>query len=361
MVSVVCNICSGSYLGEIAAVASAPALSLESIWEEKSPFSMLPCTNGASHHSDQRTSSSLNRLHALADHRAQMKTLVAAPPLNVQEILQTGARTVQEIEAEMRLPAQQVRQRQELERLQQLQIQRERDLRLVEQEQEETRRMHQLQQQEQLLRLGQHQPQQQSMPSPWMAHAHTQLPRTQSPRFHHQHQQQILMLQQEQERQQQERLRELQERLRMEELERNLRAQQSSQIQHQPSAQSRRQSSYVDLQLLQQRRTRSPAAFPGAGTGDLSVLNAQSPPQSIQLQKRLLSELAQAEYMRDVQAISQVEQEALRAEAMRKIMETERMEEKRRRKAAKIAHMVSPVVSSDRCLCVDRTTTVTLQ
>lgn len=34
------------------------------------------------------------------------------------------------------------------------------------------------------------------------------------------------------------------------------------------------------------------------------------------------------------------QQEALRAEAMRKIMETERMEEKRRRRAAKIAHMV---------------------
>ncbi|TFY78939.1 hypothetical protein EWM64_g5071 [Hericium alpestre] len=40
-----------------------------------------------------------------------------------------------------------------------------------------------------------------------------------------------------------------------------------------------------------------------------------------------------------MQASTQEEQEALRAEAMRRIMETERMEEKRRRKAAKIAHM----------------------
>jgi len=53
--------------------------------------------------------------------------------------------------------------------------------------------------------------------------------------------------------------------------------------------------------------------------------------------------VAQVEFMRDMQGISQAEQEALRVEAMRKIMETERiMEEKRRRKAAKIAHMVIP-------------------
>jgi DNA topoisomerase 2-associated protein PAT1 len=49
--------------------------------------------------------------------------------------------------------------------------------------------------------------------------------------------------------------------------------------------------------------------------------------------------MAQVEFMRDMQGISQAEQEALRVEAMRKIMETERMEERRRRKAAKIAHM----------------------
>lgn len=271
---------------------------------------------------------------------------------------------MQEIEAEMRLVAQQARQRQELELRQQ-----ERELRLAEEQQllqqqqqqqlrdQERIRLLQLQQQqliqqEQQLRLQQAH-QQQVTPPPRMVH-HTQaptvLPRTQSPRFHqqHQHQQQILMLQQEQERQQQERLKELQERLRMEELERQLRAQQISQLQQQPSLQARRQATYADLQTLQQRRTHSPAtpAFaPGAtGTGELPLINqhnAQYLPQSIQLQQRLLSEMAQAEFMRDMQGISQAEQEALRAEAMRKIMETERMEEKRRRKAAKIAHMAS--------------------
>lgn len=60
------------------------------------------------------------------------------------------------------------------------------------------------------------------------------------------------------------------------------------------------------------------------------------------MQQRLLSEMAQTEFIRDLQGASATEQEALRMEAMRKIMETERMEEKRRRRAAKIAHMVNP-------------------
>jgi DNA topoisomerase 2-associated protein PAT1 len=74
----------------------------------------------------------------------------------------------------------------------------------------------------------------------------------------------------------------------------------------------------------------------------LSQQNLQHMPQSIQMQQRLLSEMAQAEFVRDLQGASAVEQEALRMEAMRKIMEAERMEEKRRRRAAKIAYMVIP-------------------
>ena len=51
--------------------------------------------------------------------------------------------------------------------------------------------------------------------------------------------------------------------------------------------------------------------------------------------------MAQAEISGDFQAVSKADQEALRAEAMRKIVEAEKMEEKRRKKAAKIAHMAS--------------------
>lgn len=360
MVNIHCPILCQFDLYGTAIVAPHPGTSLESIWDDKSPFSMLSRTNGAARGTDQqRAPSAMSRAtfpsHALADHRiqdqqlrAQSQTPVHATPPMSQGITQTGARTLQEIEAEMRLAAQQARQQQELER-QQLQLQREREMRLVEQEQERLR-LQQLHQHQEQLRLGQHQLQlqQQSTPPPRMVHhAHVQVPRTQSPRLHHQHQHQILMLQQEQERQQQERLKELQERLRMEELERQLRAQQLSQIQRQPSVQARRQASYADLQVLQQRRTQSPA-YRGVSPSELPLMNQQNAqllPQSIQLQQRLLSEMAQAEFMRDMQGISQVEQETLRAEAMRKIMETERMEEKRRRKALKIAHMVSVIRS----------------
>ncbi|KAG2355143.1 topoisomerase II-associated protein PAT1 [Suillus spraguei] len=305
--------------------------SLESIWDDKSPFSML--SRAAGH---QRVPSNLMKspfqpsrspaLNAYADHRS----LGQQQPIS-HGINQAGVRTLQEIEAEMRA-AQQKRKQQEGMLLQvqlQQELQREEELR----RQEESRRQEEFRvqelerqdlqrfQQEHLLadrmraRLEQEQQlrvqQQARMSTPRLA-PHL----APSPRFNqqHQHQQQILLLQQEQERQQQERLKELQEA--------SLRAQQLSQLQQQqPNLLARRQSPYADTQ----RRTHSP------------VIDSQY--AFIQLQQRLLSEMAQVEFMRDMQGISQAEQEALRVEAMRKIMETERMEERRRRKAAKIAHM----------------------
>ena len=58
------------------------------------------------------------------------------------------------------------------------------------------------------------------------------------------------------------------------------------------------------------------------------------------MQQKLLAEMAQAEFLHSLQgspaptnpAEEKEMQEALRAEAMRKIMEAERMEEKRKRK-----------------------------
>ncbi|KAG0705559.1 topoisomerase II-associated protein PAT1 [Suillus ampliporus] len=318
--------------------------SLESIWDDKSMFSILP---RAGDH--QRVPSNLKSpfptsrspaLNAYADHR----------PHNQQQpishgITQMGVRTVQEIEAEMRAAQQkrkqqeeillQVQMQQELQREEELRMKEElrrqelekQDLQRLQQEHVFAERMRALAQ-EQQLRLQQ----QARMSTPRVV---SHIPPAPSPRFNqqHQHQQQILLLQQEQERQQQERLKELQERLRMEELERQLRAQQLSQLQQQPNLLARRQSPYADAQ----RRTHSPAI--DSQYSLFSQQNAQYLPQSIQLQQRLLSEMAQVEFMRDMQGISQAEQEALRAEAMRKIMETERMEERRRRKAAKIAHM----------------------
>ncbi|VDB87996.1 unnamed protein product [Peniophora sp. CBMAI 1063] len=135
-------------------------------------------------------------------------------------------------------------------------------------------------------------------------------------------------------------LQELQEQARQEELERALRAERAAQLQQQQLMQGRylheRQSSnpaaLAELAAMQAMRHGSPSieALYAAQHGAL--------PPGPQRQ-RIMAEYAQAEFMRDFQAASPEEQEQLRAEAMRRIMETERMEEKRRRKAAKIAHM----------------------
>jgi DNA topoisomerase 2-associated protein PAT1 len=174
------------------------------------------------------------------------------------------------------------------------------------------------------------------------------MPQSQSPRFHL-HQQQILLMQQHQEQQQQQRLQELQEQLRMEEIERQLRAQQLSDFQQGPNHFThQRQTSGPILvehqasQVQQQRRQRSPAFTDVQNFQSRSQQNIQHMPQSMQVQQRISSDTAQAEFARDMQGVNTADQEALRMEAMRKIMETERMEEKSRRRAAKIAHMVMP-------------------
>ena len=77
-------------------------------------------------------------------------------------------------------------------------------------------------------------------------------------------------------------------------------------------------------------------------------------PQNIQMQQRLLAEMAQAEFLSTMQGPGHPErglrerelQEMLRVEAMRKIMEAERMDEKRKRKLDKIAYMVSTSLES---------------
>ncbi|EGO22680.1 topoisomerase II-associated protein [Serpula lacrymans var. lacrymans S7.9] len=288
-----------------------PADSLESIWDDKSPFAILSRMNGAGHSADHQRAPSASKSpflpSATNDNRA-----IGHQTSIPQGVNHTGVRTLQEIEAEMHAIAQQ-----------QEQLRRQ-------QEQQEHLRQNQLQQQD-LLRLQQLQQLQQRTPPPRM------LSHSQSPRFHAH---QILQLQQEQERQQQHRLHELQEQLRMEELERHVRAQQVPAMQHQGQSLGRRQTSFNDLQAAQgvhQRRIHSPAFVDQQHTQNSQ--NAQLLPHNIQLQQRLLSEMAQAEFMRDMQGVSPAEQEQLRAEAMRKIMETERMEERRRRKAAKIAHM----------------------
>ncbi|RDB20812.1 DNA topoisomerase 2-associated protein pat1 [Hypsizygus marmoreus] len=332
--------------------------SLEAIWDDRSPFSVLPRTNGAGRsavHEAHRASPSSSRFSPFAE---------AEPAAHQQGHVHSrgplGIRTLQEIEAEMQAAAQQSRtalvQRQLQQQQQQQQLmqqQEEEALRLLQQQEEQEHQrqqilqyqeqQHQLQLQRALQQQQREQQHLQRTPPPRMIPGASQ-----SPRFH-EHQRQILLLQQQQEQQQQQRLLELQEQLRYEEMERQMMARMTLQQSHSPNHfVHRRQPSgptaaeIQAAQVLQQQRrqrSRSPAVnhnnFPVPLQEGLPYL-----PQNIQLQQRLLSELAQAEFLREMQgATSQAEQEALRAEAMRKIVEAEKMEEKRRKKAAKIAHM----------------------
>nr|VWO94664.1 MDR efflux pump ABC3 [Ganoderma boninense] len=197
-------------------------------------------------------------------------------------------------------------------------------------------------------------------------------PHSQSPRFHQQQQQhqihllqlqqqqqqrQLLELQEQRERHERQQLLELQEQLKLEELERQ---QRQLRIQQQQMVGA---SEFVHNQLLQ--RGISPslgdrARRGGVGRQSPGLMNSSAAldvpfaqtmqylPQNIQMQQRLLAEMAQAEFLSTMQGPGMSErdaretrelQEMLRMEAMRKIMEAERMEEKRKRKLDKIAHM----------------------
>ena len=222
-------------------------------------------------------------------------------------------------------------------------LEEEQHMRLLQEQERQKRLCQEQQQQQQLQRLLQHQ--QERTPPPRM------MPVSQSPRFL-EHPRQILMLQHQQEQQQQQqRLQELQDQLRFEELERRMIAQMTlQQTQNGNQNNLHRQSSNLSLaeiqaaQVFHQQQRRQRSRSPAIGNHQISASlqeSAQHHANKIQLQQRLLSEMAQAEFSRDFQSVSQADQEALRAEAMRKIVEAEKMEEKRRKKAAKIAHMAS--------------------
>ena len=242
---------------------------------------------------------------------------------------------------------------------------------------EEARQQRLLYQQEQLAAQQQQQAQVQRLllqQRDQLQQQHTPPPRmisSQSPRFL-EHQRQLLILQQQKE--QQQRLQDLQDQARFEELERRMAAvnmertrgsdpvfndrhtpnfsvaelQEAQRLQLLQQAAQERQFLLQQQQQQQYRRqgSRSPAVSNKAQyAAALQEAMPQFQNQNVQLQQRLLADLAHGDFPRDV-AGSHAEQEALRMEAMRKILEAEKMEEKRRRKAAKIAHMVRPVYLS---------------
>ncbi|KAJ2927810.1 hypothetical protein H1R20_g9280, partial [Candolleomyces eurysporus] len=364
--------------------------SLESIWDDKSPFAVLGKLNGSSSARPQDQ----QQPHHLPHHTPRQPTGAPTPPigakfspflsqespvLHQQHVLAHGAqqarpRTLQEIEEEMLMAAVlQAKRREEEERAlqmerlllqqQELQRQEEEQRRYLElrQQKEHQDRLYEQQQyqrlaaqfQQQQQQQQQQQYQQQRTPPPRM------LPSSQSPRFleHQRHQTAVLLQQerqqqlllQERERQQQQlqerRQRQIQELLEQQEMERRM-----AQAALEDKRLWQQQEGHAYLHEHQQRGFNSPSPArhlqqqlqlgrlpPGSNSHEIS-------PQTIQMQQRLLNEMAQSEFARDVQGMQipggqGISQEQLRAEAMKRIVEHERMEEKRRRKAQKIAHM----------------------
>lgn len=244
-----------------------------------------------------------------------------------------------------------LRHQQEIRLQQEALLRQEEERRILEmrQQKELQERLYEQQQYQRLLQYQQQQQQQhqqQRTPPPRM------LPVSQSPRFlEHQRQQAAVLLQQErqqqlllQERDRQQQLvadrrqRQIRELLEQQELERRMAQANLEDKQH---WQQQEAQAFVNEQNMRSFNTPSPARHlqqqlqqgripPGAFDG----LTQQ---QAIVLQQRLLAEMAQGDHGHGGLGPTQ---EHLRAEAMRKIVETERQEERRRRKAQKIAHMV---------------------
>lgn len=324
--------------------------SLEALWDDKSPFSALPRTNRIARPAEPvRTPSAARNSPYLPNAQA----ITQQPMLHSGG--QAGIRTLQDIEAEMLALASRSRQGLDSPQMHQQQAYSQREIQQQQQQQQQQQRDQQLhlQQQEHLQWLQEQKIlQQQHAQQQMQFHQRTppprMMPQSQSPRFHL-HQQQILLLQQQQaEQQQQQRLQELQDQLRLEEIERQLRAQQLSDLGQGPNYHLNQRPpsgpSLMELQAIQAqqlRRQRSPGGFVNMQNSP-GLQNVQRMPHDEQMQQRLLlSEIAQAEFLQNLQGVSLADQEILRAEAMRKIVEAERMEDKRRRRAAKIAHMVS--------------------
>ncbi|KAK2463708.1 hypothetical protein APHAL10511_004459 [Amanita phalloides] len=306
----------------------------ESIWGDKSPFFILPHANGDFNRvQDQHIVSS----PPVSDARA---TLLLSKQLHEPSGHQAGLHTLEEIEAEMRA-ATQAKQKELFQ--QQMQVEEEERQRMLQDQELQHQILYQQEQHQlhmQRLLQQQREQQYQRTPPPRM------LPTSQSPRFL-EHQRQLFLLQQQQQQEQQLQQQRMQDQIKLDEMERQLLARAAMQQQrHQspnPAVWRHRPSSGLSLNdTHRQQGSQFPASGNhryDAGSQDNLVLHT---PHNIQLQQRLLSEMAQAEFIRNTQGSNThavVEHEALRMEAMRKILETEQMEEKRRRKAAKIAHM----------------------
>lgn len=144
----------------------------------------------------------------------------------------------------------------------------------------------------------------------------------------------------------------------------------SNELQRQIALDQRRQAQLASVGLMDQRRgspmdhqfrvTMANEMALRARTEGAAVQNAtQAEIAQLQMQQRLLSQLAEQEVNQAALLVNDLtgqgipmngrNQEALRNEANRKIMEAEQMERKRRRKLEKIAHMVCEPFKHEIC------------
>lgn len=296
------------------------------VWDDRSPMQALP-RMGSANRVAQHPAASFLPFDTLQSNEFGAGI---QPPLP-RNGSHAAYHTAQEIEEEMRLAALRQREAQarELQAREQQQLQ----------EHYERLRLQELQ----AMQRAELDYQQQSRTPPPRMHPHSQ-----SPRFHHQLQQHILVQQQREQAREQHAFHSISAQLRAEELarrERELGVQASPQArllaEQQLATQTQRLGSpgQLDPRLaveLQQLRRASPAFDPhiqqlhSVGTG-AAPRGTQILPDDIQMQQIMLRRNANDEFLREMVGSEQVG---------RRIMEAERMEEQRRRKAAKISHMV---------------------
>ncbi|KAK7686235.1 hypothetical protein QCA50_010455 [Cerrena zonata] len=204
-----------------AAPSSRQAHSLESIWDDKSPFSVLPRTNGSHRSGEHRATPSQNySSYGNQAHEAHVGQ-PSAEPLHLGGVHSQGVRTLEEIEAEMRQAAFAAQRNQNISPSQHISQAR----------QTQGRGTPQLQQQQQQRYL------QQEVATPPRMHHHAQ-----SPRFHQYHQEQQIQLLE------QERLRQLEDSMRQQE-----RIQLMAQMERERERERRREQQLREAQAQQAR------------------------------------------------------------------------------------------------------------
>lgn len=322
----------------------------DAAWDDQSPFSVLTRGSGAVDRLNETSIRPLNNDPAVSSFSPfgdetglRQGSQPQLPASGSIQYATAGVHTLQEIEAEMRARSWAVNPQTRAEHLKPPRMRSQSPSTFVHQQLQDRHSPAVIQQQLALQRLQLEQQQQQQLLEERLLNEQ-------------------LLLEQQREQQVRERyldkFRQEQHRLQQEELERQLRNEQLMMQARMAKLATERQMAQMahrrqvsDLSNPQQSRPVS-GRMPDISLQNdmrLQQIHRQTPTylqespevvQALQMQQRYLAQMAQAEFAQNMSGINSESQELLRAEAMKKIMEHERLEEKRREKAAKIAHMV---------------------